>query len=358
MKRIEAPLLQAGGNSLAVAVQFMKSANKPRIIFLTEPLNSPSTRFRVLQNILEFKKLNFDTTVEVIPKKIPARIKLFHSLPSYDIVFLQRRLLQWWTLWYIRRKSKVLIYDFDDAVLFRDSNASDFYSFSRLKRFKHSLKFSNLVIVGNEYLKKLSLPYSDNVYVIPTGIDMQTYVPGPSRSSSGPLTIGWIGSAPNLFYLKQIREAINELYQLTKSFKLKIVCDDFIEGFKCPVEKKIWKEEEEVKDIQSFDIGIFPLEEDLWTKGKCALKLLQYMSCGIASVSSTSEVTSSIIRDGINGFLASNPGQWIKKIKILLDHPDRLKPMGLKARKSLKGTYDTKTIATKYARLFLDSGKS
>ena len=286
-----------------------------KIIFLTEPLNSPSTRFRVLQNIPELKKLNFDVTVEVIPKEISTRLKLFHSLIAYDVIILQRRLLQWWFLWYIRKKSKVLIYDFDDAVLFRDSNASDFYSFSRLRRFKHSLKFSDLIIPGNEYLRNVSLPYSDHVYVVPTGIDMQTYVPGPPHGSSQPITIGWIGSAPNLFYLKQLIKPVNALYRITKYFKLKIVCDDFIEGFECPVENKIWKKEEEVKDIQSFDIGILPLAEDPWTKGKCALKLLQYMSCGLASVSSTSEVTSSIVKDGINGFLASNASEWLEKIE-------------------------------------------
>ena len=328
-----------------------------KIIFLTEPLNSPSTRFRVLQNIPELKKLNFDVTVEVIPKEISTRLKLFHSLIAYDVIILQRRLLQWWFLWYIRKKSKVLIYDFDDAVLFRDSNASDFYSFSRLRRFKHSLKFSDLVIPGNEYLKNLSLPYSDQVYVVPTGIDMQTYIPGPPHDSSLPLTIGWIGSAPNLFYLKHLIKPINELYRITKHFKLKIVCDDFIEGFECPVEKKIWKKEDEVKDIQSFDVGVFPLEGDPWTKGKCALKLLQYMSCGLASVSSVSEVTSSIVKDGINGFLAASPIQWTEKLKLLIENPDKVKTMGIKARESLAGSFDTTTIALKYAEFFEGTSK-
>ena len=161
------------------------------------------------------------------------------------------------------------------------------------------------------------MPFTDKAFVVPTGIDTQTYIPKPSHDSSSPLTIGCIGSAPNLFYLKQLIKPINELYRITKNFRLKIVCDDFIDGFECPVEKKIWKEEYEVKDIQSFDVGVFLLEEDAWTKGKCALKLLQYMSCGLASVSSTSEVTSSIVKDGINGFLASADSEWLEKIKIL-----------------------------------------
>ena len=323
-----------------------------KFISLTEPLNSPSTRFRVLQNIPEFEKLNFDVTIKVIPKKIIPRLKLIHSLSFYDIVFLQRKLFQWPILWYIRKKSNVLIYDFDDAVLYRDSNASTFYSRSRLRRFKHSLKFSDLVIAGNEYLKTLSLPFTDKVFVVPTGIDTQTYIPGPSHNISIPLTIGWIGSAPNLFYLKKLIGPINELYRTTKNFGRKIVCDDFIDGFECPVEKKLWKKEDEITDIQSFDIAVFPLEEDTWTKGKCALKLLQYMSCGLASVSSTSEVTSSIIKDGVNGLLASTDSEWLEKIKMLIENPKKIKTMGITAKESLEGTFDTKTIVLKYAQLF------
>jgi Glycosyltransferase len=118
--------------------------------------------------------------------------------------------------------------------------------------------------------------------------------------------------------------------------------------------KKIWEKEDEVKDIQSFDIGIMPLIDDKWTKGKCALKLLQYMSCGLASVSSTTDVTSYIIKDGVNGFLASTNSQWLEKIKFLLENPDKLKTVGGEARKSIDGKFDSKTIALKYAAVFED----
>lgn len=329
-----------------------------RILFLTEPFDSPSTRFRVLQYVPHLSKRNLDVTIKEIPKKVSSRLKLLNSLPSYDVVLLQRKLFQWWTVWYIRKKSKVLIYDFDDAVMFRDSNAPSFHSPSGLKRFKYTLKHVDLVISGNEYLRKLSLSHAKKVFVIPTGIDTQVYTQEYLHNNRLPFTIGWIGSKPNLIYLKELIEPLNKLYAMTKSFRLKIVCDDFIDGFECSVEKKLWKKDDEVKDIQSFDIGVFPLLEDKWTRGKCALKLLQYMSCGVASVSSATDVTSRIVRDGINGYLASTAAEWLEKLKLLIQDAEKRRSIGMEGRKSLDGSFDAKTIAFQYADLFEDSLES
>jgi hypothetical protein len=123
-------------------------------------------------------------------------------------------------------------------VLFRDSNAPKFHSLSRLKEFKYTLKHADLVISGNDYLKTLSLPFAKQIVVIPSGIDTQIYIPRPSYDHPPTVTIGWIGSKPNLIYLEQLIEPVNKLYSTTKNFRLKIVCDDFIDGFECPVEKK------------------------------------------------------------------------------------------------------------------------
>lgn len=325
-------------------------SNKIKIIFLVIRDEAPSTRFRVLQHIPELEKFNFDMTIKNIPRDFPSRLKLFNSLSSYDIVFLQKRLFQWWALWYIRRKSKVLVYDFDDAVLFR--NSENFHSASRYRRFRNTMKYSDVVIAGNDYLRDLALPFAKRVLVIPTGINTRTYIPKPSPAYAPPFTMGWIGSKSNLMLLKTLIKPINALHRTTGNFRLRIVCDDFIDGFECPVEKKVWTKQEEVKDIQSFDIGIMPSIENQWTRGKCALKLLQYMSCGIASVSSFTDVTAHIIRDGVNGFLASTDEQWVEKMRFLLENPEHLRIMGTEARKTLYGAYDSVTVASQYAKVF------
>lgn len=330
----------------------MNQTQRLKIIFLTEPLNSPSTRFRVLQFKAEFEKFNIDVTIEPIPKKFFQRLNLLNSLPAYDATVIQRKLFQPWILNYLKMKSRVLFFDFDDAIMFRDSNADNFHSQSRQSRFRHTVQRADLVIAGNEYLKELVLPFNNKVSVIPTGINTKMYIPKTGHNPRALVTIGWIGSQPNLGYLKTLIDPINKLYSLNKNFKLKIVCDGFLDGFQCPIEKKVWCEHEEIADIQSFDIGISPLFEDKWTKGKCALKLLQYMACGLSSVSSTTDVTSKIIQDGYNGFLASNSIDWFEKLNFLLENPSSRKSIGLAARQSLMGIYDEETIVSKYATVF------
>jgi len=330
----------------------MKDLKKLKIIFLTEPLNSPSTRFRILQFKSEFAKHNMDITVAPIPKKLILRINLFNSLPRYDVVVIQRKLFQRLQFFYLRIKSKFLFFDFDDAILFRDSNASDFHSGSRLGRFKYTAKKADLIIAGNEYLKELATKFNARVVVIPTGINTKLYAPRYTNDKDSPVTLGWIGSQPNLIYLKTLIEPVNKLYEVHKNIKIKIVCDDFIDGFACPVEKKIWVEGDEIADIQTFDIGLSPIIEDKWTKGKCALKLLQYMSCGIPSVSSNTAVTSKIIKNGVNGFLVSSQNDWFEKLKILVENYNMKKVMGANARQSLVGVYDEESIVAQYAALF------
>jgi hypothetical protein len=337
-----------------------------KVIFLTEPPKSPSTRFRVLQYIPGLEKDNFLVTVRDIPKQLSARLSVINELPAYDIVVLQRKLFQWWALWLIRRRSRVLIYDFDDALLFRDSNSTNPHSRSRLSRFKNTLRYADLVIAGNEYLKELATPFAGKIAVVPTGIDIQKYSEKRRPHNQASLTLGWIGTQSNLIYLKQLIGPVNDVYRDTGNFRFKIVCDGFIDGFLCPLDKKMWTEEEEVEDIQSFDIGLLPLADDRWTRGKCALKLLQYMSCAVASVSSKTEVTSEIIQDGENGFLASDDSQWAEKIRRLVEDPKERQSMGIKGRESLHGSYDAETIASQYAELFnatvqakkVSSGKS
>ncbi|NPA24259.1 MAG: glycosyltransferase family 4 protein, partial [Deltaproteobacteria bacterium] len=156
----------------------------------------------------------------------------------------------------------------------------------------------------------------------------------------------------NLVYLETLVEPLNRLYEKRRDFTLKVVCDAFPQGFECPVEKVAWSPENEVKELQSFDIGLMPLADDPWTKGKCAFKLLQYMACGRSAVASESEVTREIISDGENGFLASDPAAMVAVIERLLDEPEKLAAIGNAARNSLIGRYDQATVASLYAGLF------
>lgn len=318
-----------------------------KIIYLTLPESAPSARFRVFQYLDEMRNFNFDTTVRPIPKNTGERTRLIRSLRGYDVVFLQKRLLQWWWVKFIRFNARVLVYDFDDAVMYRDSHARRKRSLNRYLRFRHTLRNADMVIAGNAYLGRLAKPHAEDMAIIATGVDMKRYTP--KEKDKAPITLGWIGSSPNLIYLERVIEAVNRLYADNPCFQLKIVCNAFIDGFACPVIKKEWREDEEVADLQSFDIGLLPMVDDHWTRGKCALKLLQYMSCGLPSVSSNTEFVRSIIQDGENGFLAESSEDWFGKLRLLLGDLGLRRTLGATARRSIEDKYDVPVVAAAYA---------
>ncbi len=327
-----------------------------KILFLTASFTTPSVRFRVLQNLANWRDLGLDVEVVRLPKSNWSRFKLLYKLPVYDIVVLQKRLLHRHSLYFLRQRARTLVFDFDDAVMFSDSNEENFVSLRKSQRFAAIANSADLLCAGNDYLKERALEVgASNIEVVPTGVDCDYFTPGSldgQNSSGRPLTIGWIGSRANLIYLQALAKPLNCLFEKRQDFKLTIVCDDFIDDFHCPVEKIRWSKEREVDNIRGFDVGIMPLVEDPWTKGKCAFKLLQYMACGLPAVTSTTAVTRKIVVSEESGLLASSPEEMVDKITYLLDHRQALPAIGQKARQAIIGTYDSQTVAQRYASFF------
>ena len=325
-----------------------------KIIFLTASFKTPSTRYRVLQNLDAWRELGFEVEAVPLPKANRKRLELLVRLSSYDVVVLQKRLLHRHTLFILRRFCRRLVYDFDDAVMYSDSNRDEFYSPRKMARFTATVRAADLVVAGNDYLAAEALKArARKVAVVPTGVDCKYFSPPPAEvTPARPLTLGWIGSRPNLVYLETLVEPLNRLYEKRRDFKLKVVCDVFPEGFACPVEKVAWSAADEVEALQSFDIGLMPLVEDPWTRGKCAFKLLQYMACGRCAVASDSAVTREIVTPGENGFLARDPEEMAAVIDRLLDEPEKLAPIGANARRAVLGRYDHETVARTYAGFF------
>jgi len=328
-----------------------------KILCLTASLKTPSARFRILQHLETWRGLGFEIEALPLPKNNRARLKLLLRLPAFDIVVLQKRLLHRHTFYLLRRRSKILLYDFDDAVMFSDSNVGgDFISERRTFRFAAVAGSADLLLAGNDYLKEQALKAgAQRVEVVPTGVDCSYFRPrseANEKSAESLLTLGWIGSKANLVYLEELARPLNQLYEKRQDFKLNIVCDDFIDVFHCPVEKIEWSAASEVSDIQSFDVGLMPLADDPWTKGKCAFKLLQYMACGRPGVASRTAVTQKIIEPYENGFLAATPDEMVDKISLLLDHRHQLAEIGGRARTSILGVYDSHSVALRYAEIF------
>ncbi len=323
-----------------------------KIAFLVPGLEGPSTRYRVLQYIPFLEKDGYTSEIYTIPKNYWDRLKLFRKMKNYDLLFLQKKLLNHISFYILRKNSRKLIYDFDDAVMFRDPNNKNFFSAKRKNSFMRTVKKADFVIAGNGYLKNFSLKGNYNTFVIPTSIDMDRYKEKPAGISSESLVLGWIGSSSTLMYLERMKNVWDAIYDRFHDISLKIVADRFFNCDRIPVIKKQWTYEDEIVDLHTFDIGLMPLTDDPWSRGKCGFKLLQYMAVGIPAVCSPVGVNSEIVTDGLNGFLAGEEDEWLEKLGALIKDIQLRSEMGKLARETVKKRYSTEVNSKKIKELF------
>lgn len=310
-----------------------------KVAFLIHSLEVSGCRYRVLQYLPYMRERGVETSVHFFKMAWQDRLKFYHRLDQYDLLYIHRKLFSPAEFSYVRRRARKIIYDFDDAVMYRSSGSKNPYSLSRRIKFAYMMKRVDFVVAGNQFLKSEVLPYNPRVEVIPTSIDSTQYTVKKSFEPSGPLTIGWLGSSSTLKYLTICMRALENLYRKYPGFQLKMVCDRFLDGVRLPVIKKGWSAEEEEADLKSFDIGVMPLADDPWSKGKCGLKILQYYSVGVPVVCTPVGVNKEIVQDGVNGFWAENEKQWEDRLERLIQNGDLRKEMGLKGRQAVEQGY-------------------
>ncbi|OHC07020.1 MAG: hypothetical protein A2545_00575 [Planctomycetes bacterium RIFOXYD2_FULL_41_16] len=318
-----------------------------KVYFLIQEWEHPASRYRVLQYIPYLKESQIESKVTLFPESFFKWMKLFSEMKSYDALFVQKKRLWYWQLWYLKRKHIKIIYDFDDAVMFRSPVDGGGRSLKRQRTFARMIQYSDQVIAGNQYLKLHALPYNANVSVVPTIVDTSKYTIKNYDKNKKEVTIGWIGSKSSLPFLKELIPAFDQLAS-QHDMKLKIICNDFFDCNKMPVVKKMWKLEDENTDLQDIDIGLAPLPNHEWTKGKCATKLLQYLSVGIPVVCSPVGVHKEIIQEGINGLFAASNQEWIEKINLLACNRSLRERIGLEGRKTVETSYSLKTNIPKF----------
>ena len=313
-----------------------------KVYFLIQEWEHPASRYRVLQYVPYLKESQAEANVALFPDSFCKWMKLFSEIQDYDIIFIQKKRLWHWQLWYLRRKHIRIIYDFDDAVMFKSPVNGGGRSFKRQRTFARMVKYSDYVIAGNQYLKSKAMVYNKNIIIIPTSIDTDKYTIKDYSKSKEKVTIGWIGSESSLPFLKELTPAFDHLANQHEAIELKIICNDFFECKKMPVIKKIWSLEDENTDLQDIDMGLAPWPDHEWTKGKCATKLLQYMAVGIPVICSPVGVHNEIIKEGINGFLAASIKEWTEKIDLLIKNKALRKTIGLEGKKTLESSFSLK----------------
>jgi glycosyltransferase involved in cell wall biosynthesis len=220
-------------------------------------------------------------------------------------------------------------------------------------KFRWMVKGSDAVVVGNEFLREevLKVDPQKKVFMIPTSIDTSLY-PEKKNVSEGPdVILGWIGTKGNLKYLKKLEPAFESLAKRFPNLRLKIVSNDFYDSSFIPVIKKPWRLEDENEDLISFDIGLMPLQDDLWSKGKCGLKIIQYLSVGVPVVCTPVGINGDIVRDGRNGFWATTPQEWVDRLATLISNPALRLKMGREGIETVEKGYSLAVNAEKFFKV-------
>jgi len=329
-----------------------------KIIFLTH-FSDQGHRFRVEQYFPYLIAHQVEPKWQPLSGSWKERLILYRELPSFDVVCIQRRLLPPFEFYWIRKKSKKVLFDLDDAIMYRSSSSPHPHSLSRRLKFRWMVKGSDVVTVGNPFLKNevLRVDRAKKVFVIPTSIDMNLYPQRKGITHRQEIVLGWIGTKANLKYLKRLESVFETIRQRFPQVKLKIVSNDFYDSSSLPLIKKPWKLEDENRDLISFDIGLMPLSDDPWSKGKCGLKIIQYLSVGVPVVCTPVGMNSDIVKDGENGFWAMNHQEWVDRLSTLIQNPELRYQMGLKGIETVEKEYSLAVTSEKFLQVLQSLGR-
>ena len=285
------------------------------------------------------------------------KLHLIQSL-SYPIILIHRELtpigppIFEWILAKIFRKK--IIFDFDDAIWMNDGHDSrlSWWLKSRWK-IKKICQWSWKVSAGNEFLADYARKHCSTVSVIPTIVDTTLHKPKAKSSKTyhHQLTIGWTGSHSTLFYLDTLIPILQQL-QEKHDFTFLLIANV---NPQLPLKNYRfikWNEQTEIEDLQQIDIGIMPLEETEWAKGKCGFKLIQYGALGIPSVAAPVGVNPTILMDKKTGYLVRSASDWTIALSTLLEDPALREKMGLAARERMINNYSLEAVQGQFEQLF------
>ena len=323
-----------------------------KVIFLTH-FSDQGHRFRVEQYFPFLKAHQIEPKWQPTSGTLRERLVLYQELPSYEVVCIQRRLFSPYEFYRIRQQSNKVLFDLDDAIMYRSSGSSIPYSFSRWFKFRWMIRGSDVITVGNQFLKEevLKVNRKKEVVVIPTCVDTSLYPKKKDLRDSPELILGWIGTKGNLKYLKKLEPVFNAIGHRFPHVRLKIVSNDFYDSSFLPVIKKPWRLEDENEDLISFDVGLMPLDDDLWSRGKCGLKIIQYLSVGVPVVCTPVGINRDIVKNGQNGFWAMTPEEWVNRLTTLIEDRDLRQRMGHHGIETVEREYSLAVTSEKFLKV-------
>jgi glycosyltransferase involved in cell wall biosynthesis len=279
--------------------------------------------------------------------------RLLAAKPRFDLLWIEYELFPWLPAlaerWLSLRGIPYVV-DYDDPIYHRyDLHASALVRLVLRKKIDVIMRQATVVIVCNEYLgEQARLAGARRIEFLPTVVNLDRYPQTPA--SSGPvLTVGWTGSPSTVKYLKAVGPMLADFCR-TRNARL-VVVGAREAGLKgVPTDVRPWTESTEVQDIVTFDVGIMPLPDEPWERGKCGFKLIQYMACARPVVASPVGVNSQIVEHNVNGFLARTDQEWRSALDALCDATLRTR-QGNAGRQRVEALYCTRVTAPRLARI-------
>ena len=271
---------------------------------------------------------------------------------KYDLLWIEKELFPNLPAWFEQALSALdvrYVIDIDDAIFHNYDRSTNRYKKLLARKINKVMTGSALVLCGNDYLaEQARIAGARRVEMIPTVIDLERYqvLHPPMRER---IVVGWCGSPSTAQYLDIVAPVLKVLSE-EFSLQLRVIGAKFA----CPgvdVDCRPWSEESEVREIQDFDIGIMPLKDAPWERGKCGYKLIQYMACGKPVVATSIEANDKIVLQDITGYLVSTMDDWMDKLRALILDTQKRRTAGMQGRDLVEKRYCIQVTAPRIARL-------
>ena len=304
---------------------------------------------------LLYKPGNTSRKLKLVAESILRRFSMMRSIRDYDVVYVLREAAllgpPFFERW-IHRTGVPMVFDFDDAVFVSYRSPTNGYlSYLKFASKTRSIcRMSAHVMAGNPYLAEYARQVNANVTIVPTTIDTEKYMVRERTNDAEVPTIGWTGSFSTVQHLDTLRSALQKLARQMR-FRLRVIGTPTYKLDGLDVEAMPWRSDTELEDLSMIDIGIMPLPDDAWSKGKCGLKALQFMALGIPTVCSPVGVNTEIIQDGENGFIANSEDEWIEKLGRLLQSAELRNQLGRAGRTTVETKYSANVQAPRVYEL-------
>lgn len=287
------------------------------------------------------------------------RILVLLKRDGFDLLWVEKEALPWLPTWLERLLLRGVPYvlDFDDAIfhnydLHRFALVRNIYG----KRIDDLMARARIVVAGNQYLAARAIAAgASQVEVVPTVVDITRYLPKQEYAAVAKLRVVWIGSPSTVQYLKQLQNPLREL-SMRLPFVLRVIGGG---AFSIPgIETEVvdWSVHTEAKAVAECDVGIMPLRDSPWEQGKCAYKLIQYMACGLPTVSSPIGANRDVVIEGTTGFFADTPEVWVERLESLLRNAELRQCLGTAGRARVENEYSLTHIAPKLIDLLVKAG--